>query len=321
MFTSSYFTKLSTGSAGEDSGTQSAAASTQTEDDSQAASRGGQTGSQTAADGEQQAVAGASQTQQRQDTQESGGRPSQGSTMTAEQQAAMQQAANEMRAASERMARASGQLAVLAYPGNANVVVVQGAPGGLPDLPSGQDSAQQGDDAGGDGRVGTVLVIPGGGDSDDERLATLDGELDASLQVFDGVLLSGRQPTLGGGTGSVSGDGDSGVVYGQTGTGNAGGQEGSGIQVASLPSGNMQGSSAVEGNMQNGQAAGREAAGGPQPVNSGARPSPAAAEVIDGSDDDIVARQLREAAETETDPVLQEKLWREYIAYKKATSQ
>ena len=34
------------------------------------------------------------------------------------------------------------------------------------------------------------------------------------------------------------------------------------------------------------------------------------------ADDDIVARQLREAAESETDPILQEKLWREYEAYK-----
>lgn len=33
-------------------------------------------------------------------------------------------------------------------------------------------------------------------------------------------------------------------------------------------------------------------------------------------DDDIVARQLREAAENETDPELKEKLWREYEEYK-----
>jgi len=33
-------------------------------------------------------------------------------------------------------------------------------------------------------------------------------------------------------------------------------------------------------------------------------------------DDDIVARQLREAAERETDPELKEKLWREYDRYK-----
>jgi hypothetical protein len=37
------------------------------------------------------------------------------------------------------------------------------------------------------------------------------------------------------------------------------------------------------------------------------------------ADDDIVARQLREAAENETDPELKEKLWKEYEAYKKNT--
>jgi len=36
-------------------------------------------------------------------------------------------------------------------------------------------------------------------------------------------------------------------------------------------------------------------------------------------DDDIVARQLREAAENETDPELKEKLWKEYEEYKKNT--
>ena len=40
------------------------------------------------------------------------------------------------------------------------------------------------------------------------------------------------------------------------------------------------------------------------------------ADVGDGSDDDIVARQLREAAVNEDDPELREKLWDEYRAYK-----
>ena len=35
-----------------------------------------------------------------------------------------------------------------------------------------------------------------------------------------------------------------------------------------------------------------------------------------GSDDDIIARQLREAAEKETDPILKKKLWEEYRKYK-----
>jgi hypothetical protein len=37
-----------------------------------------------------------------------------------------------------------------------------------------------------------------------------------------------------------------------------------------------------------------------------------------GSDDGVIARQLREAAEKETDPILKEKLWNEYKKYKQA---
>ena len=42
-----------------------------------------------------------------------------------------------------------------------------------------------------------------------------------------------------------------------------------------------------------------------------------ATELPDAKDDDIIARQLREAAMQETDPVLKEKLWDEYRRYKK----
>lgn len=38
--------------------------------------------------------------------------------------------------------------------------------------------------------------------------------------------------------------------------------------------------------------------------------------IPNGSDDDIVARQIREAAMREPDPVLREKLWDEYRKYK-----
>ncbi len=41
----------------------------------------------------------------------------------------------------------------------------------------------------------------------------------------------------------------------------------------------------------------------------------------DGHDDDIVARQLREAAENETDPELKAKLWKEYEEYKRESRQ
>jgi hypothetical protein len=42
-----------------------------------------------------------------------------------------------------------------------------------------------------------------------------------------------------------------------------------------------------------------------------------AREVPDGSDDDVVARRLRQAAQQETDPELKERLWQEYADYKK----
>ena len=45
--------------------------------------------------------------------------------------------------------------------------------------------------------------------------------------------------------------------------------------------------------------------------------SPAPADVGDGQDDDIIARQLREAAQKERDPQLRAKLWDEYRKYKK----
>ena len=50
----------------------------------------------------------------------------------------------------------------------------------------------------------------------------------------------------------------------------------------------------------------------------GGGPSHVPADVGNGSDDDIVARQLREAAMKEKDPQLQEKLWQEYRDYKQA---
>ena len=41
-------------------------------------------------------------------------------------------------------------------------------------------------------------------------------------------------------------------------------------------------------------------------------------DIPDGSDDDVVARQIREAAEKEKDPKLRKKLWEEYRRYKMA---
>ncbi len=57
------------------------------------------------------------------------------------------------------------------------------------------------------------------------------------------------------------------------------------------------------------------ATGRPPPPKRG--DSAAVADLPDAKDDDIIARQLREAAMQESDPELKEKLWEEYRRYKK----
>ena len=67
------------------------------------------------------------------------------------------------------------------------------------------------------------------------------------------------------------------------------------------------------------ETAGREA----DPTRPGkkgeTRPDPERSASGSAQDDDIVARQLREAAENETDPDLREKLWQKYEEYKNST--
>ena len=50
--------------------------------------------------------------------------------------------------------------------------------------------------------------------------------------------------------------------------------------------------------------------------NQGAHSAPPPTDIPSGDDDDVVARQLREAAQKERDPVLRDKLWDEYRKYK-----
>lgn len=72
-------------------------------------------------------------------------------------------------------------------------------------------------------------------------------------------------------------------------------------------------------------AAGRKVAGAPTGSGSGGadreqmeqlQASRTPEDIPDGRDDDIVARQIREAAVKEEDPGLREKLWAEYRTYK-----
>jgi hypothetical protein len=62
-----------------------------------------------------------------------------------------------------------------------------------------------------------------------------------------------------------------------------------------------------------------EPGSGPGVEKQGEMPDFKKGDVWDSSDDDVIARQLREAAETETDPLLKKQLWEEYKKYKKST--
>jgi hypothetical protein len=169
-----------------------------------------------------------------------------------------------------------------------------------------------------------------------EQIARLDSTLSEALGEFDEMLLreerriasrSPRERETGDGFGGSRGYGDGSRPGSKGGTGEmgAGDQEG--------PAGQQEGGSEVGAAGDPGQTAGngRGYTGGSQTGQDG---SPSAGDAgagereaespdrergrqaIESGYDDIVARQLKEAAEKETDPELQAKLWEEYRRYK-----
>jgi hypothetical protein len=147
----------------------------------------------------------------------------------------------------------------------------------------------------------------GGASTGDEAAAALEGELDSSSGEFDQRMreelqrLAAEAAAREGRTGS-GGSGDS---AGGAGEGTSGSAEESGGGGGSR-------TGAEEGDETSG------AVGGSGPGATGSSEIPP--DVGDGSDDDIVARQLREAAMAEKDPELREKLWDEYRRYKASVS-
>ena len=75
------------------------------------------------------------------------------------------------------------------------------------------------------------------------------------------------------------------------------------------------GDSGAQGSAQAGAVARARGGNTPPPPKRGDKSGPG--DEIDARDDDIIARQLREAAMQETDPELKEKLWAEYRRYKR----
>ncbi len=146
-----------------------------------------------------------------------------------------------------------------------------------------------------------------------ERQAALDARLEESIAVFDGMILSEREAAqgienenAGGGAGGAAG-GTMGNGGQQNGTGSQGNGTGGDapIVIASAPN--------------------RSSGGGVMPDlgrnregdfdNSSMPQAPIPDDIPSGNDDDVVARQLREAAMNEPDPELRERLWNEYRNY------
>jgi hypothetical protein len=157
--------------------------------------------------------------------------------------------------------------------------------------------------------------------TEDEELAELERKLGASLAEFDELLLeearrartrASRGPSAGGSSGgsgaSPAGGGTAGDGAEAAGAVAAAG----GAAEASAAGGAGSGKSSGE----EGSPGGRIPGTVPGATGAAAQAPP---DVGDGSDDDVVARQIRKAAESETDPELQKKLWEEYRKYKQGT--
>jgi hypothetical protein len=168
----------------------------------------------------------------------------------------------------------------------------------------------------------------------DEQIAALDAMLSAGLGEFDEKLLreqerikaatpndnSGDGGAGEGGPGDGDGEGDG---EGSAGEGSEGeGSEGEGSEGDTGADGrNTGGRSGNPGETEDGQGQpGRGPDDGSTGSGEAGNDSDEPSDIPDGSDDDVVARQLREAAERETDPELKAKLWEEYRRYKRGTN-
>jgi len=165
--------------------------------------------------------------------------------------------------------------------------------------------------------------------TDTEKTAAITGQFNDSLGDFDEKLLreqdrvKAMKPQNGSGrAGRGNGSGESGKGDGDGESSGEGG-DGTSADGDSAKRDQQSGQSRQQSGSRSGQSSDQQ--GEDQP-DSGARGRPrpgsqtsAPEDIPDGSDDDVVARQLREAAEMETDPELKAKLWEEYRRYKEGS--
>jgi hypothetical protein len=172
----------------------------------------------------------------------------------------------------------------------------------LGEFDKGINKAQQegkGEDAGATsgGAAGSTAGNGQGELTEDEKARNLDARLNSKFAKFDEVMLSERERVARGD--NESGGGGNG--YGEGSDDGEGTGEEDPLQTA----------------MAGPQPPSPYGAGFPGQKRQGEDERPAPIDVGDGRDDDIIARQLREAAQKEADPELRAKLWAEYRKYKK----
>lgn len=157
---------------------------------------------------------------------------------------------------------------------------------------------------------------PGPAQTPDERRAAIDRRLDDSLGTFDEQLRKeqeavAKERDARDATAAAEPNTDSDAAKeGKEGEGEAGSAD-----TENAPAADAAGKSGNPSGRPGDLKSDKDRGG----TNSGAASGTGATakDIPDGSDDDIVARRLRKAAEQETDPELKEKLWKEYIEYKK----
>ncbi len=139
-----------------------------------------------------------------------------------------------------------------------------------------------------------------------ERAAILDGQLRRTYEVYD-EMLRREQADARGAANRAGNSGGGNEPPG--GSGGQGGAQQPGGTVSGGPGGlpNGPGGADIAG------AGGRP--GGPPGDGDQQETFPPPEDIPSGRDDDVVARQLREAAMTEPDPELREALWDEYRNY------
>jgi hypothetical protein len=174
---------------------------------------------------------------------------------------------------------------------------------------------------GGGGKGGSA----GGAQTPDERRGAIDRRLDDSLGTFDEqirreqeAIAKERDARDAANSGSGSATTDSDANSDDSGAGSAGTETPKPTDNKNAGAGTSTKDGSATGPSKPGDLKSEKQRGvGNSNTGSASGGGVGSKQIPDGSNDDIVARRLRKAAEQETDPELKEKLWKEYMEYKK----